>query len=346
MVGDLLTSSKIKPTLQTSVPTVGKITVLDDSPILNFPIGLKQKIVLVNKRLCIGWSGNLQKATDFFDALQFQTQLVDCDARSVEMAIDRAREENDCADLQLIAHIDGTDTVRRVYRNAAVFTSKSLGEYVCIGSGTDQAEAVLRDVESNLTIQRNGPAIEGLRIALLFAGTLHAREVGGMATIADAFGGGSEICYFTAEGVQKLDKVAFAHVEFERANGKTMFAPISFSCQYYVDEDLIIHVARLQSAVPAPPDASNSNLHVDAYVIIPPHKKAGAIRIEPILQSLHFDYQVLCTCFISKVTNDAFVDVQSTDAGGWLQLQKTENSGYDFQIHEESLRRFGEKLNE
>lgn len=62
---------------------------------------------------------------------------------------------------------------------------------------------------------QHATAIGGLKVALLFAGAMRAREVAGMDTIVDACGGRNEICYFTDASIIILNKLAFTDMVFE-----------------------------------------------------------------------------------------------------------------------------------
>jgi len=92
LLGDLLVSGTARPTAEVNLPASRNINDRIFLPSGRYIVGLSQKIVLLNSKLAMAWSGNYGRASDLFSSLEPLRRLDDIDPAYVSTMLDAIDE--------------------------------------------------------------------------------------------------------------------------------------------------------------------------------------------------------------------------------------------------------------
>jgi hypothetical protein len=249
LVGDLLLSGN-EPTRPGWLPSVGSVANVFPVGSGYVPIGLVQKIAVLNDNLVVGWSGSMIHARAVIRAISNECASWSWHPNHVDVSIKSIIEQYEAAnDISLIWNIyDGNNN--RVFQNgynAAQYSRTTrFGRILAIGTPD-----AIGDIGRRLESISHDPAVGehgALGHAIATTAMLSLVELLDPNALASYVGGGYEVVLLAERRFQKLDDFVFVvwNAEEESTGGYRVGAPYYFERHLYHDGVLAIRAAKLE----------------------------------------------------------------------------------------------------
>jgi hypothetical protein len=242
LFGDLLLSSAIKPPTEVHLPASRNI---NERIFLqpNFYIaGLSQKIVLINRRLALAWSGNYETAATLFESLKPLARLESVSSTYLETMFD-SLDQGIKRDLSWIS-LTSSDSGSRLLTHSVGRLREygKITEVTCAGSGRKQFQHIFPQLCRNV----------------LPVGSGHSRDDGFTASVVSAFlgeefdrpvhlqegwGGGFEVVRLVGGYITRLRRQLslnfFAEPQGAGADWRLWFVPNFRHTDYWNDHTIV-----------------------------------------------------------------------------------------------------------
>lgn len=249
LVGDLLLSGN-EPTRPAWLPSVGSVANVFPVGSGYVPIGLVQKIAVLNDNLVVGWSGSMIHARAVIRAISNECAHWSLDPHYVEVSIKSIIEQYEAEDeVSLVWNIyncNNNQVFQNGYNAAQYSRPTRFGRILAIGT-PDAIGDVGRRLES---ISHEPAAGEhgALGHAIATTAMLSLVELLDANALASYVGGGYEVVLLTERRFQKLDDFVLVvwNAEEESTGGYRVGAPFYFERHVYHDGVLVIRAAKLE----------------------------------------------------------------------------------------------------
>jgi hypothetical protein len=209
LVGDLLLSSPQRPSRPVNLPISRDVNAkLVPSPKL-YVAGLCQKLVVMNPKLAVAWSGSYTQAEDVFQTLQPLQSL--SDPEYVHMAIDAIEmdRKNDLSLLVFVATDVGTQLI--AHRTHELKSVGQISAIACAGSGTPVLAELLGQFSANAARTNPSASVDDLRNGFdmtLLTG-LHSEEFSTTTPVRMGWGGGFEVARYIDGAMTKIGNLLY-----------------------------------------------------------------------------------------------------------------------------------------
>ncbi|MET3844081.1 hypothetical protein [Bradyrhizobium sp. OAE829] len=292
LCGDtLLTHYSETPTTR-RLPASGT---LPDSIAVDFGVsisGLKQKVNIIHDTVVLAWAGPYVSAFGLAKEIKSHVERFGPSAKEI-MRILEANAEPDLSCLAMVLDGDGTK-LSYVWHRVEGTDLRRFQHVRYAGTGSDYFKETIAKLDSVDPIPN--PAIDNfasvLCDALAFASQSIGRELYTFQNLVERWGGAIELCYRGPTGFTKLDKIAFAHFEYDETTPERglTWKPKLLLNRYNGEELECIALLCAQTN-----DTSIFSIVRDDTTVIRPLISEKATH--PQLLPKTFDYNWLCTHF-------------------------------------------------
>lgn len=214
MVGDLLLSST-SPNPNTGllrIPSIGQVNQVryKESYVI---AGLKQKLAVIHPDLAMAWAGSLDKARYVSNKLKQLTSEKEISLDHILNYLHEVENDETLKDLGLILLVSDkqASVVHSLFIRGKGYDTTFYGRVCVAGTGRQDIISLLRTLEhSELSSQTD---INPVDLALCFAGSVAANiltwDMTTNYSLAQYYGGGSEIITLSSGKFIKVDKLAY-----------------------------------------------------------------------------------------------------------------------------------------
>jgi len=247
LVGDLLLSGKEDSTRSCHLPTVGEVTKIFPEGSGYVPVGVAQKIYIVDDDFALAWAGSLIQAKTAISSIVDMNSKVKFTPDSLWEFIKQIELDPDYSELSLICMIGDGTKIDRCSIRASYFYSDELGEVFVAGTGSEAIINYLKQVVKQKHNFPEDPLTSAISLSVNIFGCLISDEMAmpneyGFHSLQNYFGAGYEIATYLDHKVTKIDDIIqgywTAHVDGARVNFE-MF-PFRMYKYYYIDKNLYI----------------------------------------------------------------------------------------------------------
>jgi hypothetical protein len=210
-LGDLLVSAGSRPAKEIDIPASRNINERIFLPSNYYVAGLRQKLVLLNAKLAIAWSGDFMQAVDFFSTVDPLRHLNDIDPQQVQSVIDGIDEYRKNK-INLIAMVGTSGNCTLIcHRISPPQDFGTISSVACAGSGSQEFLEILKQHAENIE-----PLNAGIRIDELASGfdlnlisALSGEEFVSTLPLQRGWGGGFEIVRLLGGEIQRVRNQLF-----------------------------------------------------------------------------------------------------------------------------------------
>ena len=334
--GDLLITGETKTTRAVAVPALGDVGDFFQGSGWSI-LGLQQKVVLINERCMLAWSGSwigARVAIAELRAISNSTKLTTDGVRAFLAGhSDVARHGTSFVGW---VHEEEGNRFGQFRHQAEVIDAGALGRMSVQGSGTDAIKELVdlwRGMQGKSTGEVNA-AVRAVATGFSMSSMLLRAEFhGGNAapTLRSMFGGGYEVAAFFNGSFRKAGNLTFVIWNARVTSaGVQLTLPQLILKQTYVGDTLLLLSARISNDYGKPPTLIDEQRHV----VLPMYSIETKVPKEE-LSKVSFDSPLLCHCFMVQGEEDhdlmVYTRVQQTgptsasamkiqDAGGQITL--------------------------
>lgn len=252
LLGDLLVSSNEVEGRQIKLPTTGNIGHVFPPGSGFIPVGLKQKLCVIDDNLVVGWAGTHYVARAVIKQLKDQLggrAVTQNDLKSFFENIDPCYQK----ELGIVgAHFDGKVSYTFGY-NCQGFSSSYFGEVCFAGTGISDLKALMDDFEASgnpsLQISERNPLEKAIVGTLVVASALIGNEVVSSQNLLQYYGGGFEIVSRVKDRFEKIGDITYMFSMItEQQNGEMFVSLPQIVNKYAYHNDLLVIRSMVLSA--------------------------------------------------------------------------------------------------
>lgn len=274
IIGDLLISSQAGAIKPCRIPTVGEITNIFPDISTFVPVGLSQKVIIVDDDFVLAWAGNKLQATVAVNIIFERNTHCKLDAKSILELLREFEEDQDFNELSLICMVKEGDKISRSSLRARHLQTNNFGELIVSGTGADCDSIFwyLNQLEQNII--EEDPIGSAVGSILTYFASLMSVEMfkpskNFVHNLYHYYGGGYEIATYINSRITKIDEIAYwyfiAEPEDQHVNLK--LAPSkAFKYSY---KNNILHIFAITTSCAMGLNGNNPNiiLEKDIHVI-------------------------------------------------------------------------------
>jgi hypothetical protein len=208
LLGDLLLSGADKPAAEVHVPASRNINERIFLRPNFYIVGLTQKLVLLNSKLAIAWSGRYGRAADLFSSLEPLRRIDTIDASYVSAMLD-ALDEPIKRDLSWIALVaTGSDCTLLTHRVEPLRDYGPITHVTFGGSGSGQFSHIFPQLCRNILEVNPDATVEVMREGFVATvlGALAGEEFDRPLPLQEGWGGGFEVVKLVDGPMSKLTR--------------------------------------------------------------------------------------------------------------------------------------------
>lgn len=273
LLGDLLVSAGSRPAKEIDIPASRNINERIFLPSNYYVAGLRQKLVLLNAKLAIAWSGDFMQAVDFFSTVDPLRHLNDIDPQQVQSVIDGIDEYRKNK-INLIAMVGTSGNCTLIcHRISPPQDFGTISSVACAGSGSQEFLEILKQHAENIE-----PLNAGIRIDELASGfdlnlisALSGEEFVSTLPLQRGWGGGFEIVRLLGGEIQRVRNQLFLNffVEHQGDEGALWWVPNFRHLDYWQNLTVI-------QAIEHEVDSSGSFMRGrnDVFIVGPPSSES------------------------------------------------------------------------
>ncbi len=211
IIGDLLISGD-----EAHLPGVNLPTIVDIKDVFPpgsgfVPIGLKQKVIVVNEKLCVAWAGKMIEADYLIDEITEEFKAKEVNLNNVQQFMDKINKEIQLSTILTV--IENVYIYQMSYRCTEI-DHAFLGRLRIGGTGAD---LFLKTIEGvNYTQLQDNKGIDNFKKELstaiaLCGASLSQGEIFSFDNLLEYFGGGFEIVTSINASFQKVGDITYLY---------------------------------------------------------------------------------------------------------------------------------------
>lgn len=290
-LGDLLTSSTVRPAVPITVPNLGVLRSPTDKVAARYIAGHAQKIQIIGDRVIFGWAGSLLAARIVASEIRGALHAGALDSDT----LDRALAELSASEQESIECFALWIEENRLVgfrHNLIEWKTDSLDNVICGGSGAAFSKEVLANFSARIKGSPN-PLERAISTGLHLAGFCHGQEYLSAENLEYHWGGGIEVATFVNKTPTKVGPILYLIWQLDESAEPRLISHI-VRVSYIHDITIVKVISNSKHADPEVFDEQNIFVVEPFFPMSTDYRKAANDGVDD------WSYQFICSFVIPK----------------------------------------------
>jgi len=305
LIGDLLISRETGSATSVGLPTIGHYNSGETANNDGKPVGLSQKVNIINDKLAIAWAGSQIHAKYVLKEIKRIVGTTSVDYDRIKRILESLPREV-FKDLSICGIFANNGECGAFHFNAVEMYTENVGDIYAAGSGLHHIYEVLEmPMEYKFIEPSENPMALPIGKAIAICNLLLGAEIRSRTTLNNLYGGAFEIAITDGHTVKKIGDILHIFMNAEIGNGTEISGSFYSRMikQTYIGRDLL-----MRSTQTSTDEKGNTNLDEQDMHIVMPVYKNGRTSKYSINDLPDMNSTILCiNLFVSKEGNPLFV---------------------------------------